>query len=372
MNAATELTTIERAEKVLAFAETKAALATLAKQSASIVTITNTAGLQECHAARMSLKNTRVEIGKRGKEAREDATAFSKAVIAKEKELIGIIDPEESRLQALQDTWEAEREAERQAKVDAIRKRHAELQARVDAIRSLATDNAKGSSEEISAAYGKVFDTEIDDTFEEFKAGAEEAKAFALSDLTHSLQVATDREVAERKAADERKAEADRVEAQRIENAKRQAELDKQETEIAEQRKQAEADQAKRDAEAKAAQRKLDEEAAAERKRLDDEARTAQKKLDDEAAAERQRLKDEADAESRKVREECDRMIEETAERDRVATEKAIQTATLVEAAQAAVDLLTSKGFGDRTETKMLAAALARETTPKTKARKAS
>lgn len=81
----TELTVIERASKVLAYDETKAALAVLAVESARIVEVTNPAGYQEAHSARMKLKNTRVEITRRGKAAREDATAFSKAVIEKER-----------------------------------------------------------------------------------------------------------------------------------------------------------------------------------------------------------------------------------------------------------------------------------------------
>lgn len=52
---------------------------------------------------RIALKNARVEITKKGKELREEAVAFQKAVIAKEKELIGIIEPEEERLQAFEE-----------------------------------------------------------------------------------------------------------------------------------------------------------------------------------------------------------------------------------------------------------------------------
>lgn len=123
-----ELTLVERAEQSLAFADTKEKLAELAKQSERIVEITNSAGREECHAARMRLKNMRIEIGKRGKEARDDATKFSKAVIAKENELVAIIEPEESRLQGLQDAWDAERERERQAKIEAERQRLAEIE----------------------------------------------------------------------------------------------------------------------------------------------------------------------------------------------------------------------------------------------------
>lgn len=52
---------------------------------------------------RIQLKNARVKITKIGKELREEAIAFQKAVIAKEKELIGIIEPEEERLSAIEE-----------------------------------------------------------------------------------------------------------------------------------------------------------------------------------------------------------------------------------------------------------------------------
>lgn len=52
---------------------------------------------------RKELKEVRVSLSKTGKELRKEATQFSKAVIAKEKELIAIIEPEEIRLQAIED-----------------------------------------------------------------------------------------------------------------------------------------------------------------------------------------------------------------------------------------------------------------------------
>jgi hypothetical protein len=60
---------------------------------------------------RIALKGARVKITKIGKELRADAVTFQNAVIAKEKELIGIIEPEEDRLS----------EIEEQAKAQAIR-----------------------------------------------------------------------------------------------------------------------------------------------------------------------------------------------------------------------------------------------------------
>jgi len=52
---------------------------------------------------RISLRDARICVEKRGKELRADALTFQKAVIAKEKELIQIIEPEIMRLEALED-----------------------------------------------------------------------------------------------------------------------------------------------------------------------------------------------------------------------------------------------------------------------------
>jgi len=71
-----------------------AELQTLAGK-AQAVNITDLVAVKE---VRLELKNARVEITKTGKAMRDDANAFSKAVIAKEKELIALIEPEEEKL----------------------------------------------------------------------------------------------------------------------------------------------------------------------------------------------------------------------------------------------------------------------------------
>lgn len=65
---------------------------------------------------RIELKNARVAITKTGKEMREEALSYQKAVITKEKELIAIIEPEEERLQSIED----------EAKLKKIREERAE------------------------------------------------------------------------------------------------------------------------------------------------------------------------------------------------------------------------------------------------------
>lgn len=115
----TALTVVARAKQALSTQPTEAALIQLAKRSESIAEITNADGREQVHAARMLLKTTRCAIEKAGKDAREEAQKFSKAVIAEEKRLVALIEPEEGRLEQLQEEWDAAREREKQAAIEA-------------------------------------------------------------------------------------------------------------------------------------------------------------------------------------------------------------------------------------------------------------
>src|SRR5260370_38000405 len=91
------------------FSPTKAELATMAAEAQAI---TQEAAPQKIREMRIALKKARTTITKIGKELREDAVAFQKAVISKEKELIAIIEPEEDRLEEIEAEAESIRERE--------------------------------------------------------------------------------------------------------------------------------------------------------------------------------------------------------------------------------------------------------------------
>jgi len=86
------------------FSPKEAELRTMAAESIALTLPdpTDAAQLEKITTARKGLKKARVEIEKTGKVWREDATKFSKLVIAKEKELVAIIEPEELRLEQLE------------------------------------------------------------------------------------------------------------------------------------------------------------------------------------------------------------------------------------------------------------------------------
>lgn len=206
----TALTPIERAKVAINSAEHEKKLAELATASVSITAITNTAGYEQCHSARMALKKVRIDIERIGKGAREDAQSFSKAVIAEQTRLINIIEPEEVRLETIQREWDDARRREKEAKEEAERQRVAAIQARIDEIRQRPADAAGQSVAEIELYVRALVGLEIDDAFAELKQQAEGAKATSLIRLRAALTKAQAMETEQARLA------AERVENERI------------------------------------------------------------------------------------------------------------------------------------------------------------
>ena len=354
-----------RAQKALGLVNAKEQLTELAAASAGIIEITNKAGYDECHAKRMVLKNKRVEIGKTGKTAREDATKFSQAVIAAEKELIGIISPEEDRLQALQQAWDDAREAER---AEAARIEAERIQKQKDALAVITGSlsrlfGADVATLDLAAKQLQDFDMgQFDDVF---RPDADKARTEALAAIQKArderaaldLQTAElrrkqeeqekrDREAAEQRRKDDEAAQAERdrlaKEAQEKADAEAEERRVKQEKEDADRAarqaeedrvraEQAEADRVTREA----AQKVLDEKQA----ELDRQAEE-QRQRDAKAAQERQEAQDKADQEQRD-REAAERA--EAHQRAAAAAEAEVQAATSREAMEEALDCLENR-----------------------------
>lgn len=373
-NVSTALTVIERASAVLSFDETKAALLPLVEASARIVGITNGAGYAEAQSARMKLKNTRVEIEKRGKAAREDATAFSKAVIAKEKELVAVIGPEEDRLQALQDEWDAVIAREKAAKAEAERLRVFAIRQRIDELRAMPL-RAVGVNSALIAEVLNMASEPLTFDAQEFVAEALAAQADAVAALTVALDAAKADEILRESERKEREAEAARIAAERAELERLRAEQEKRD---AEERAKIEAE---REA-ARKAQAEADRIAAVERERIaaDERARHAEEmrlqrvaeeqaradRMATEAAerAERDRIAAEAAerqrAEDERIKREREHLEQAKAEQQRIARQRELDAATLIDAATEAHAFLDAR-FPSEFVTLKLGAALARE-----------
>lgn len=377
----TELTVIERASAVLSFDETKAALIPLVEASARIVGISNGAGYAEAQSARMKLRNTRVEIEKRGKAAREDATSFSKAVIAKEKELIGVIAPEEDRLQSLQDEWDAAIAREKAAKAEAERLRVLNIRLTIDAVRGLPLQAVGATSAQIAELINRA-NTPLGIDAQEFEVEAKRAQQEAVDRLTAAHAAAVADEIRREEERKEREAEAARLAAERAELERLRAEQAKREAdERAKLAAEREAEE-KRQAEARAAQIEADRKAAAEREAAAEAGRQKvaeelrmQRAAEEQARAERQAKEDAeraaraiVDAEirerQRKEQAAIDARIaeiaEQKAEQDRAARQRELDAATLIDAATEAHAFLDAR-FPAEFVTLKLGVALARE-----------
>jgi hypothetical protein len=294
----TELTVQDRAAVALGSSRAETELTELAAKSKSITEITNKDGRTECHAAAMVAKDARVTIEKAGKAAREDATAFSKAVIAEEQRLVGLIAPEERRLINLRDNWDAKVKAEKEAAEAAELSRIAAIKENIAEFSSLISDAAMQNAAGAQCVLDTAIAIEIDDSFGEFYGAAVEAKADSIAKMREIVAAKTAAEALAAKVKAEQEAEAarlaseaqrlaaeraemDRIAAeQRAAEAKRQAEerarLDAERAELDRQRREIEAAQAEqaRGAAEKAAAEKAEQEriAAEERRAAQDKA----------------------------------------------------------------------------------------------------
>lgn len=359
MSKSTELTLPQRAAVALGSAEHEAKLKDLAAKHADIVDIKNAAGREQAHGAMMVLANARISITKAGKEARDDATKFSKAVIEEEKRLIAIIEPEESRLRGMRDEWDAEREREKEAKAAAERQRIAALQERITEIRGAVAAASFCSPANVLEHIGDIERMVIDAGFEEFQGQAQLAKDETLDKLReiYAAAVAREEEAARltaereelerlRKEAAEREAAAT---AQRAEEVRRMAE--ERAAQEAELRAQREAQERQLAAERAESERIAREKLAAEEAELRKEREEQQRLLVAERerqAAEAKRLADERaelerqqrEAEEQRRREEYARLEAEARELERrQAAFRTVQKAAplLLEACQAAL-----------------------------------
>jgi hypothetical protein len=216
-----------RAVEALGQQERETELVKLAAATVDIIEITNDDGYKQVRSARIALKNVRLEIQAAGKTAREDATAFSKAVIAEEKRLVGLIEPEEDRLGVLQDDHDQKMERERQAAIDAEIARTTALQKRVDEIRALPNGAALQSSAQIQARIDAARAFVVDESFEEMEQSAAEALAYAVGVLLGIYADRVAHEEEQRRIADER-AELARLRAETAQREAEQKERDRQ------------------------------------------------------------------------------------------------------------------------------------------------
>lgn len=338
-----------RAALALKSQKTETDLRELVQSSADITAVLDADGRDQAHGIAMRLRTARTTIEKAGKTAREDATAFSKAVIAEEKRLIEIVTPEETRILALRDGWDAEQERIQAEKIAAERRRTEAHEAKLAAIARIPASMIGKPAAEVLTKHDELAQTVVGGEWEEF---ADQAEA-AYNDAADQLQALyRDKLAAEEEA--QRQREAQEAERQRIaaeqaaltiqreQQAEAAREMARQKAELDAAREAIEA--AKREAEAER-QREADAQAAiaaanaAEVKRQLDELANARAALEaDKLAASEanQREHDHADA----LKENAERDAERLArDQEEAIDENALRKATELSEAQAAFDL---------------------------------
>jgi len=228
-------------------------------------------GIEAVKKARIAIKNERVRIEKKGKELRDQATKFNKAVLAKEKEYLAIIVPTEDELMTEE-------------------KRIADEQARID--REIVERKQRITYERLNAlsAVGFVID------YSRAEAMTDEQFEKELAEGTSLFQEEQKR-LAEQKEA--QRIEAERLEALRIEQASKQRELElaaqkvrlEQEAVEQQRRQQVEHENQLRFAAERAEKDKIEATAKAERDKLaaiETERLRVEKEIADKAEAKKQ------------------------------------------------------------------------------------
>lgn len=214
MDTGTELTIPQRAAVALKADVRRQQFIDLAGASREIVAITNHDSYRECHAARMRLAKARIEVTKEGKQVRDDAVKFSKGVISLENELIALIQPEETRLQAIQDAHDervqAAKDAAAKAEADRIA---AEEQARRDAAEArIAAERAELEAQQAELLRRQQEQAEAEREATERIEAAERESQARIAEQERQAQAKIDEADRQAREASDAQARAERAE----------------------------------------------------------------------------------------------------------------------------------------------------------------
>lgn len=363
--------------EITEYSPTETALAQLREQyKDATFEVATPAGMKLAIAARAELRDYRINLEKKRKEIKEPALRRCQLIDTEARritgELVALEDPIDQQIKA----EEQRRELEKQAKLEAERRRLANHRERIDAIARYSMQAVGLPASRIHVLIEQLRDgVVVDESFEEFQDEATATKAVTLDALVdlHTRQVESETEQ-RRIAADRaelerlRKAEADRIAAEQRAHEER----------LAEQQAKADAEQAERDRvenEARAAREATElEERRARREQEEIERQEREAKEAEARAAEEQRLADERErmrvqqeqadaarrAEEERLADEQARLAQERADLEAQRIADALAQVTLTDAATSALELL-QRIAPNHMATRMLAAALGRE-----------
>lgn len=208
----------------------------MATQAATVLHVASPT-VKELHTARMPLKNARLAIERSGKELKEDALAFTRAVSGRVRELVGIIAPVEDEIEERQRALEAaEREAKENARRAALERAQGWCRAFAEANGELHIADALESTDEW---LGQELERARAAWQENQRIAAEENARRLAEQEAERARAAAEREalraerdrLAHERAAREREIEAERA-AERAEMERRERLLEQQQAEL--------------------------------------------------------------------------------------------------------------------------------------------
>lgn len=326
----TAVTVTERAIVAIGGSKYETDLRALAAKSADITSITNKAGLDQCHAHRVAIKRERIEIGRKASAATEDAKQFVASVSARAKSLVALLATEESRLGDLQESYVSEQERIKREAKQREKERVDGIMARIEEIRNAPVVAATATAHECDLLLLNLDRYKVDDTFSEFQGRA----AVALVDAKAGVAAILDAKISAAEEAARIKAEQ---EAAAAAHAAEVAEFERMKAEADEQRRQEQAKEREAADEREAKRRAAIAEERAKEKAEQDErdriAAEASKAEADRIAVERAKL---AEEQAKFEAERAAILAGIEAERRRVADEEA-QAAAIKKAGEDAI-----------------------------------
>lgn len=348
-------TTEEACTTIAEYSPTARALAEMrTKYADAVFDVSTGKGMAVAKEARAELREHRVSLEKERVRIKAPALERCRQIDSEAKRITAELEALEQPIDQQIKRHEEQKAIEKAAKEQAERERIEAINARFAAIRALPLAAVGVGSEAITLQIAEAEKIDPATFPEDLQAAAQYELRLAINGLRAALDRAMNAEAEQARVIAER-AELERL---REEHAAMVAEKERRvaaerEREAAEARRLEDAARAEREAVEAAAreareqeQARIDAERAEARKREDAEREEAAEKLRQDqaaAAAERERL-------------ERDKAAAAKAER-----EAAIANATLLTAANDAVELLRAEGYGDHIVTQKLASAIIRE-----------
>lgn len=204
----------ERAAIVLNSEKTEADMRAMVEEAKTVTAVNDDTDRKFAHSVGMKLVRARTTVEKTGKAAREDAQAFSKAVIEVQKRLIAITESEEQRVLGLRNAYDAKLEQEAREKAAAEAKRVQDIKDKIAQIRALPLALATATAAELAAEWKALDDFKADEAvFAEFTAEAQKAAEDAIAAIAdmHRAEEAREQAAAALEAERARLAEVQRL-----------------------------------------------------------------------------------------------------------------------------------------------------------------